>query len=580
MSYEPTIWKKGDKVTSTKLNKIENGIQGNDEEITSIKEELTAAGTLENIASSQSGYQQGWWGASGGSYDSNHTNAICSKNYVPRAIIKLSCSDGYKMRLQAWEGNTYKGVWNGSGFVTQNPNHFQTAFDLFALSQSFPTYTYKFVLYKSDGTSAVSVADAVNVYVQYSKWTNQSVLNDGINSVLDFTAEAVWEIGSIFGGNGNNYDENTKAIRTPSNDAIYCLAGLVVKTTNPLIKTVYAFRYNEGGAYVERIGETDGNTITLQLDGYYRFVLVSNVVIDSSAISSFSYGFTIMGEVLSELVADMSKAYAYHTTGKKIDLSAQGFSITPRFLLPSTSIHDGLSARQDFDVYNGVLFQLYSNDYVALVNNDTGTLITHYAITSGHGNACQFSDEFYDANDTYPLLYSFDYTTNLVYVNRVTDSGATLVRTYKLDTAGYRFSGGLDVKNNQLVTIHYINNSSLDATNNGCKISVWDLSDTTTDANDGTLKPTLIKQTAVAFLPVIQGCTVFKDILYVSSGYENPNIPVKIVGYNKDGDIVTEVADFPTEIVNSEVESITFYRTDNKYKCYFATYSLYELAFE
>lgn len=43
MSYEPTIWKKGDKVTSTKLNKIENGIQGNDEEITSIKEELILA---------------------------------------------------------------------------------------------------------------------------------------------------------------------------------------------------------------------------------------------------------------------------------------------------------------------------------------------------------------------------------------------------------------------------------------------------------------------------------------------------------------------------------------------------------
>lgn len=40
MSYEPTIWKKGDKVASTKLNKIENGIQGNDEEITSIKEGL------------------------------------------------------------------------------------------------------------------------------------------------------------------------------------------------------------------------------------------------------------------------------------------------------------------------------------------------------------------------------------------------------------------------------------------------------------------------------------------------------------------------------------------------------------
>lgn len=53
MSYEPTIWKKGDKVTSTKLNKIENGIQGNDEEITSIKEglsELPKVATPEDAA--------------------------------------------------------------------------------------------------------------------------------------------------------------------------------------------------------------------------------------------------------------------------------------------------------------------------------------------------------------------------------------------------------------------------------------------------------------------------------------------------------------------------------------------------
>lgn len=37
MSYEPTTWKKGDKVTSTKLNKIEQGIQGNDSEIGELK---------------------------------------------------------------------------------------------------------------------------------------------------------------------------------------------------------------------------------------------------------------------------------------------------------------------------------------------------------------------------------------------------------------------------------------------------------------------------------------------------------------------------------------------------------------
>lgn len=41
MSYEPTNWKKGDKITSVRLNKIENGIQGNDSEIGALKEDLS-----------------------------------------------------------------------------------------------------------------------------------------------------------------------------------------------------------------------------------------------------------------------------------------------------------------------------------------------------------------------------------------------------------------------------------------------------------------------------------------------------------------------------------------------------------
>ena len=42
MSYEPTNWKKGDKITSVRLNKIENGIQGNDSEIGALKEDLNS----------------------------------------------------------------------------------------------------------------------------------------------------------------------------------------------------------------------------------------------------------------------------------------------------------------------------------------------------------------------------------------------------------------------------------------------------------------------------------------------------------------------------------------------------------
>lgn len=41
MSYEPTTWKKGDKVTSTKLNKIEQGIQGNNTELANVTEDVS-----------------------------------------------------------------------------------------------------------------------------------------------------------------------------------------------------------------------------------------------------------------------------------------------------------------------------------------------------------------------------------------------------------------------------------------------------------------------------------------------------------------------------------------------------------
>lgn len=41
MSYEPTNWKSGDKVTSTRLNKIEQGIQGIDNDTSSIKHNLS-----------------------------------------------------------------------------------------------------------------------------------------------------------------------------------------------------------------------------------------------------------------------------------------------------------------------------------------------------------------------------------------------------------------------------------------------------------------------------------------------------------------------------------------------------------
>lgn len=531
-------------------------------------------------------WKQGWWGASTGLYDANHNNAICLKNFLFNSIVELYCDTTYKMRLQAWDetGSIYYGIWNGQTFVTSNPNHFQTNFAMYEFFENFPGYKFKIVLFASDGTSGITTDDAAHVFFTTSRWVKQDVINETLLPVRDYTSLATWEIGSIYYSSGGAYDGNKWSLRTPEANKIYLPADVVLKTTNELIGTLCAFKYDEYGAFEGRIGESGSKTVEITAEGYYRFVLIkasTTPYIEEDTIALYSDGFSAMSTTLSELVG--IRQYTYHATGRKIDLSAQGFNVsTMRYTLPSpSSIHEGLGARQDFDIYADVLFQLFSNNYVALINIDTGAVIASYPLSCEHGNSCQFSTEFYDPNDKYPLLYCFGYSNNLVYVNRVTDTGATLIRTYKLDTSGYRFSGGLDSKSNRLITIHYTNNSSTVPENNKSVITVWDLNNTTEDSNDNTLKPTLIKQTEIGFVPVVQGCTIFKGVLYVVSGYyPTYSYPVKITGFDEDGNVVNEITDFPQTILQSEGEGISFYKVGNRYKCYFATYSLYELVFE
>lgn len=265
--------------------------------------------------------------------------------------------------------------------------------------------------------------------------------------------------------------------------------------------------------------------------------------------------------------------------GAKIDLTYQGYTFdrVGGDLPAPSDIASGLTARQDFAMYGGVMFQLYSPDYIALIDPVTGSAFASFSINCGHGNSCQFGSKFYADGDSYPLLYCFGYTDDFVYVNRVTDSSSTLVRKYKLNTDGYRFSGGLDKENNQLMSIHYKLDSSTVGTGNSCIVTVWDLNDVTVD-DGGNYVPAIVKQREIPFLPIIQGCEVFKGKLYVISG-QNPtyNVPVKINAFDRDGEKVSVIDDFPSLIANSEGEGISFWIDGNKYKCYFTTLFLYEL---
>ena len=391
-------------------------------------------------------YRQGWWGASSGGPDPSHTNAICSKEYIQHNVRKISVDNAYKFRLQAWviSNGSYVGIWNGTQFVKQNPEYYLQSIDMSIFASDFPTYGYKIVCYKNDGTSDINPLDATNIIYVVSKLEEES------------------------------------------------------------------------------------------------------------------YNFTNFGE--------------------KVNTKSQGFNVfSAIYDLPAPGTY-GASARQDFDIYDGILFQMMSNNTVVLVNLETGSVIANYSIYCGHGNACQFGKILESVSDEYPPLYCFDYASNRVYKNKVTSGGATLTATYLLGNDGYRFSGGYDSDNNFIVSINYAQDSSTSATDNYMTFSIWDLNNLT-EEEEGVYSPALLKSRQFPFIPVVQGCTIFRNRLFVTSG-KYPDAPIKIYVFNYDGVCTSIIDDFPTSIQQSEAEGIAFYKNGKDYDCYFSTFYHYRMFFE
>ena len=531
--------------------------------------------TLEtSSASLPHAWQKGVWGVNAGGYNPDINTAVCTYDLLSTDVIRVYCSDAYRLRVHAWQGTViaanYKGVWNGQAFTKSNaPSVYHTSVDLNSLYSAYPDYRFKLTLFKSDQTSPVEIADAVNVSTVYYKTV--PIENDISNLQRSFVSNGKYWLqwdNKIYFIEQGFYGPSTTRIG---------LQNIQTAKTNITVSVKDGYKvscvvFSQPTAELQYEDHRSGwvKSYTLKAGEYFLLNMAHS---DNSAITP--------AESDNLQISESADLYAYHVTGRKIDLSVQGFNVVKQsYNLPMpANIHEGLTSRQDFDIYDGVLFQLYSDNYVALVDLNTGNVITSYQINSGHSNSCQFGEEFYDANDRFPLLYCFGYDDNYCYVNRVTDSGAELVRTYYLQTDGYRFSGGVDSKNNRLITIHFAKNSSTDGSNNRNIITVWDLNKVTDDGN-GHLIPSIVKQTDIPFFPVVQGCTWFKDALYVTSGYYNPyRVTVKLTAFDTDGNVVTEITDFPSEIKQGEAEGITFYKSQNKYECYFATYYLYRLVF-
>lgn len=182
---------------------------------------------------------------------------------------------------------------------------------------------------------------------------------------------------------------------------------------------------------------------------------------------------------------------------------------------------------QGIAINNDVLFQFRGGGGVSnnlnLFNFSNGEdIIRGMAVVSDHGDSATFSQEYYDEGDEFPLLYvTADTTPAKIYINRVTRSSATLIKTLIFpQSAGYYGAGAFDWDNNICYLLAYKKNNyqTDDSGTNTTVVSKWDLSNLK-DNGDGTYTPAFISQYERPFIYVMQGLAYHDRMIWISSGY-------------------------------------------------------------
>jgi hypothetical protein len=251
----------------------------------------------------------------------------------------------------------------------------------------------------------------------------------------------------------------------------------------------------------------------------------------------------------------------YRYYGETLSFVRNGYNIKQLFAVPA--VPSGATTRQGFAIFNGVLFQFFGNNKVSLINMETSDTITTLDVVSEHGDTADFSNDYYNQDDEFPLLYvTADTTPAKVYVNRITRESATLIRTlYFPDTAktGYYAGHCLDAEANILYIVGYTNSSyDTDDGTNKMIVSSWDVTKLT-ENQDGTFTPSFIELFNTDFISTVQGQSVLNHRLFLlSSRVTSPHETTIFVVDPSKHIISTVISNFPNDIKNVECEGVGF----------------------
>jgi hypothetical protein len=258
----------------------------------------------------------------------------------------------------------------------------------------------------------------------------------------------------------------------------------------------------------------------------------------------------------------------YTVDGAPVNLRRQKYSVE-RMGITAPSITDitlgTVGAQQGMSICNGVVFQLYSNNVLVLMDYTTGQTISELNVKSDHGDTIDFSDEYYADGDEFPLAYiTADSNPAKVYVTRITRTTTQLIKTYTfpLDKTGYYAGHSLDPLNRIMYQVGY-SEASFGTNENGTNymiVSVWDLKEAETDNGDGTFTPAFVRSFKTPFIQTVQGQAYVNGLIACVSSHNQLPTNSRIVFIDPDkGKIVSVLSEFPDNIKNElELEGIAF----------------------
>lgn len=212
-----------------------------------------------------------------------------------------------------------------------------------------------------------------------------------------------------------------------------------------------------------------------------------------------------------ETAYDINGDVVYQHTPPQRDYD--DYTITNLFRYP-------VSKMQGFAIYNGIIAQVREDYSLHLIDIATQTKIREVSMDMGHGNSCQFSDEFYDADDEFPLFYI---RNTGVWVYRIVGTESTLIRKYSFsaDIIGTYVAGfGIDNANRRFYTASYTTGDYISKTGQ-MRICEWDMDDVT-DNGDDTYSMALIDSNDFSWFDrfeAVQGCTFHDGYFFISCGY-------------------------------------------------------------